>query len=73
MPNWLRVLLLVFFVGFSLISIFGRINLNFGEKVFSRVSRNRIRGDFGHIVAYTIIPTIVAGYYVYLFVKWADG
>ena len=67
MPAWLRVALLVFFVGFSVLSIYARINLRVGEKVFSRIPRNRIRRNVGHILQYTILPTIVAAYYSHLF------
>ncbi|MEO1283142.1 MAG: hypothetical protein AAFV69_15595 [Pseudomonadota bacterium] len=67
MPAWLRVVLLVFFIGFSVLSVYARINLNVGEKVFSRIPRSRIRRNVGHILQYTILPTIVAAYYTHLF------
>ena len=68
-PAWLRVVLLVFFIGFSMLSVYARINLSVGEKVFSRIPRNRIRRSIGHIVQYTILPTIVAAYYSHLFLR----
>jgi len=56
-----------FFVGFSVLSVYARINLSVGERVFSRIPRNRIRRNIGHILQYTILPTTVAEYYVNLF------
>lgn len=69
MPAWLRVVLLVVFVGFSVLSVYARIDLSVGEKVFSRIPRNRIRRNVRHIAQYTILPTIVAAYYANLFLR----
>ena len=59
MPLWVQVLIAAFLTVFSLISIYGRINLAFGKRVFSRIEPEEIRSNVGHIIEYTVVPVIV--------------
>ncbi len=69
-PVWLRVLLLVFFVLFSFLSIYGRLNLNVGSKLFARIPRQQIRTNLWHISTYTVIPVVITAVYCGLFLRW---
>lgn len=66
-PIWLRYGLAGFLVSYCLASIWGRIDLRFGAKIFSQVAPQHIRTDIWHIVMYTIIPVLLTTYYLSLF------
>lgn len=67
-PVWGQILIAIFLVGFSIVSVYGRIDLGFGAKAFSRIPRHRLRSDVGHIVQYTVIPVITTiGFLVLLY------
>ena len=59
-PLCLRVSVTCVVCAFALLSLWGRFNLNVGEKIFSRLRREEIRTNWGHIVNYTIAPLFVA-------------
>lgn len=59
-------------VVYSVVATYGRINLDFGAKVFSRVPRERLRSDVFHITRYTVIPVVVTlGFLALLAVRLA--
>ena len=67
LPLEFKIVLGLFFLLISVISVYGRINLNFGMNVFSRVrNREEIRKNAWHIFQYTLIPVLVTIYYFYL-------
>lgn len=67
-PVWGQILICLFLVGYSFVSIYGRINTKFGAKAFSRIPEDRIRKDKGHIFQYTIIPAVVTiGFLIMVF------
>jgi len=66
MPFWAQILVGALLVMMTVSSIYGRINVGFGNKIFSRASEETIRSDIGHIIQYTVIP--VAATLVYF---WA--
>jgi len=68
MPPWAQWLVGAGLVLFSIISIYGRINVNFGTKVFSKVPADQIRTNVPHIIGYTVLPCIVTVIYLYLFI-----
>lgn len=59
MPVPVRIAVALFLVAYSVVAIYGRINLEFGAKVFSTIPPEEIRTNIGHIFQYTIIPIIV--------------
>lgn len=65
-PVWLKIVIGIFFLSFSIVSVYGRININFGNKIFSRIPKDQIRTNLFHIFQYTIIPVLVTVYYFYL-------
>ena len=70
MPVWGQYALAAFLVVYSIVSIYGRINVNFGAKVFSKIPPNEIRTNQGHILAYTGIPlALTIGYLILLWAK----
>lgn len=72
LPVWAQVAIALFLVSFSVVTVYGRMNVDFGAKVFSRVPKEEIRTDKGHIFEYTVVPVIVtAGYLILLFARYA--
>lgn len=63
MPLWVQLFLGAFLLIISMVSLYGRINLAFGARVFSRIPVAKIRKNIPHIIQYTIIPLIVTAYY----------
>lgn len=51
---------------FCLVSVYGRINLEFGSKMFSRIPPSEIRMNWEHIIRYTVTPLILTLGYLYL-------
>ncbi len=71
MPFWLQIAIAIFLLLFTLGSVYARINLDFGEKFFSKVSRDEIRSNRGHMFQYTTIPAIATvGYFGLLLTKY---
>ena len=66
MPQWAQILVGVFLVVYSILSIYGRINPRVGKKVFSKIPEAEIRTNKGHIIGYTVIPVIVTIGYFFL-------
>ncbi len=64
MPEWLRWTLLVLLCTYSLASLYARINLRFGRKMYRRANRYRLRRDPLHILRYTILPLAITYAYV---------
>ena len=74
MPPWAQWLVGIGLVLFSAASIYGRINVRFGTKVFSKVPPEDIRSNTGHIIGYTVIPVIVTVVYcLLLWTKYFGG
>jgi len=73
MPPWAQWLVAAGLVLFSIVSIYGRINVKFGAKVFSKVPAEEIRTNIPHIIGYTVIPVIVTVVYLWLFISKQCG
>ena len=66
-PTWGHLLISVFLVAYTAASIYGRVNTQFGAKIFSHLPESDIRSNTGHIFQYTIVPLIVTiGYFILL-------
>lgn len=73
-PVWLQFAVAVALVAYSAAAVYGRINVGFGAKVFSKIPPDEITTNTGHIVQYTIIPVIITvGYLVLLAAKYSGG
>jgi len=72
-PAWIKYALAVFFISFTMISVYARININAGKIIFSRIPPNRIRKDAGHILKYTLVPIFFTACYFILFIKAEFG
>ncbi len=68
-PDWLKYALAVFFISFTAISIYSRINLKAGRVIFSRIPPERLRKDSKHIFRYTVIPIFFTACYLLLFLR----
>lgn len=67
-PPVVQVGILVALVIFSILSIYGRVDINVGAKLFSNVPKEEIRTNWFHIIRYTIIPVLITfGYVILLF------
>ena len=66
MPGWTQLLVAVGLVLYTAISIYGRINVRVGQKVFSRVSAEELRSNMPHIIKYTVVPAVVCIGYIAL-------
>jgi hypothetical protein len=69
MPVWIQFALAAFLVVYCIVSVYGRFNVNFGAKVFSKIPPHEIRSNQGHILQYTGIPLAVT--IGYLILLWA--
>ncbi len=73
MPVPVQILVGLLLVAYTLVAVYGRFNLAFGAKVFSKIPPDEIRANTGHIIQYTVIPAIVTvGYLVLLFAKYSS-
>ncbi len=71
MPLWGQVLVGIGLLVYSVLSIYGRMNPNFGKKIFSKIPAEEIRTNKIHIIGYTIIPVVVTiGYLILLGLKY---
>ena len=71
MPVWLQFAIAAALVAYSFVSVYGRINLQFGAKAFSKIPMDEIRENKAHIFQYTVIPLIVTiGYLALLVAKY---
>ncbi len=66
LPPAAQIILALVLVLVSLVSIYTRINLDFGEKVFSNLFRDEIRGNLFHVIKYTVIPVAVCLGYIWV-------
>lgn len=74
LPPWGQILLGVALLAYSILSIYGRVNVSVGKKIFSKVPEDQIRSNWVHIIGYTVVPVIVtAGYYLLLYTKHFGG
>ena len=55
-----------FLIVYSIASVYGRLNVDFGSKIFSKVPKEEIRTNTAHIVRYTVGPVIAMIGYVAL-------
>ena len=73
MPVWLQFAIAIGLVAYSFVSVYGRINLQFGAKAFSKIPENEIRENKAHILQYTVIPLLVTvGYLGLLVTKYTS-
>ena len=73
MPVWLQVAIAIGLVAYSFVSVYGRINLQFGAKAFSKIPESEIRENKAHIIQYTVIPLLVTvGYLGLLVTKYTS-
>jgi hypothetical protein len=49
MPGWAQIVVGILLVVFSLASIYGRVNVDFGSKIFSRIPKEELKSNIGHI------------------------
>lgn len=74
MPTWAQFAIAAGLLLYSFAAIYGRLNLDFGAKVFSKIPRDEIKTNMGHILRYTILPTLVTiGYLLLLIAKYSGG
>lgn len=74
MPIWAQFAIAAGLLAYSFVAIYGRMNVDFGAKVFSKVPRDQIRTNQVHILQYTIIPVAVTvAYLLLLFAKYSAG
>lgn len=73
LPVWGQFAIAAGLIIFSILSIYGRINVAVGAKVFSKIPADEIRSNIPHIIGYTVIPVIVTiGYLLLLTSKYKD-
>ena len=74
LPPWGQILLGVALLAYSILSIYGRVNVSVGKKIFSKVPEDQIRSNWVHIIGYTVVPVIVTvGYFFLLYAKHFAG
>ena len=74
MPTWAQLALGAGLLAYSIAAIYGRMNVELGTKIFSRIPPEEIRTNKGHILQYTVIPVAVAvGYLLLLLAKYSGG
>ena len=67
LPMWGQMLIAFGLICFSCVSLYGRINLEFGEKIFAKIPKQKIRSNVGHIFMYTVSPIgVTIGYIAFL-------
>ena len=70
LPLWAKLSIGIFLVVYSILSVWERINLKHGAKMFSRVPPSKVRSAWGHIIQYTIIPIAVTVWYCRLLIVY---
>ncbi len=71
---WGQILIGLFLVVYSILSVYGRMNPSVGKKLFSKIPKSEIRTNKLHILSYTVVPIIVTlGYFVLLFNKYSGS
>jgi hypothetical protein len=66
MPYWAQILFGVLLIAVSIVMVYGRINTEFGKKIFTKIPESEIRTNIIHILEYTIIPILITILYFYL-------
>lgn len=70
-PVWLQFGIAIGLVAFSLVAVYGRIDVRFGAKVFSKIPPEEIQTNKSHIYQYTVVPVLVTlGYLALLAGKY---
>jgi hypothetical protein len=70
LPVWCQILIAAGLVVYAIVSLYARINVTFGARVFSKVPSDQIRTNVPHIIRYTVAPVIVTiGYLVMLIAR----
>lgn len=64
-PEWALVGIGVLLLAITIGSIYGRMNDDFGAKIF-RIPKEQVRANWGHIMWLTVVPFFVTLYYFYL-------
>ena len=59
LPLWAQIAFGLALLSFTLVSIYGRVNLKVRARVFSKVPEDEIRTDWSHIIRYTVVPAVV--------------
>lgn len=64
-PEWAQVSLGLLLLAATIGSIYGRMNDDFGAKLFG-IPKERVRSSWGHIMWLTVVPFFLTLYYFYL-------
>ncbi len=74
LPVWAQFTIGGALVLYSIISIYGRIDVRFGARVFSKIPPNEIRSNQSHVFQYTGFPLAVTiGYLILLWAKYTGA
>lgn len=65
-PFWAQIAMGILLLAISIVMIYGRINTQFGKKIFSKIPEEEIRTNKLHIIEYTVIPVLATAVYFYL-------
>jgi len=68
-PHWGRMIIALALLLFSLLSLYGRLDLRVGSRLFKKIPDHEIRTNWGHIIRYTVIPLILTVFYLTLLVS----
>ncbi len=73
-PVWGQILIGLFLVVYSILSVYGRMNPSVGRKLFSKIPESEIKTNKLHILSYTVVPVFVTlGYFILLFNKYSGS
>lgn len=59
MPPWVQFAIATFLTAYAIASVYGRFNVSFGKRIFSKIPQEEIQSNVGHIISYTVVPCIV--------------
>lgn len=68
-PHWGQMIIALALLIFSLLSLYGRLDLRVGSRLFKKTPDHEIRTNVGHIIRYTIVPLILTVFYFILLVS----
>jgi len=63
LPHWGRMIVALTLLLFSLLSLYGRLDLRVGSRLFKKIPDHEIRSNWSHIVLYTILPLVLTVFY----------
>ncbi len=65
-PHWGRMIIALTLLIFSLLSLYSRLDLRVGSRLFKKIPDHEIRTNWSHIIRYTIVPLILTVFYFIL-------